>query len=224
MTKRQVNPTQQIQIQMHLNCFTYRAPPLTVQHLILWLCFCGSVNCYAALIKGTLFMLLRLIVGTNVEAVSYLITSTQLPLSYYVIYTQRITVPYSVQVKHARHSIFARSLCWTQKTVMHGHHIWCVFRHLPGLSPWAWGKPPATQWPPWRCLPVAAWLFGVSFAASHLGHHCWRWLIQTYRAGVSDKRNKKTWNEALVTNGPCYSSDVVHDWRNKTNSIVLKNA
>lgn len=39
----------------------------------------------------------------------------------------------------------------------------CVFvlRHLPGLSPSAWGKPWATRWPPWRCLPGAAWLRSV---------------------------------------------------------------
>lgn len=82
-----------------------------------------------------------------------------------------------------------------------GHH-WLEGRylssHLPGLFPWAWGMPPATQWPPWRCLPAAAWLpgvggrsgvFGVGLAASHL--YYWKKLIQTCRTRVKRGKGRK---------------------------------
>jgi len=33
-----------------------------------------------------------------------------------------------------------------------------INRNWPDQSPWVWGRPPATRWPPSRCLLGVAWL------------------------------------------------------------------
>lgn len=58
--------------------------------------------------------------------------------------------------------------------------------HIPGLSPWAWGMPPATQWPPWQYLPAAAWLPGVGGRG---------WAPHTSVSTTEDGSSKPVWEK-----------------------------
>lgn len=101
------------------------------------------------------------------------------------IYTQQqITVQCYIQTKHALCSQTKHSLCICLTLISVDLKWWCFFvlRHLPDLSPWAWGKPPATQWPPWQCLPAAAWLPGGCLVWFSLPH-----TSVTTPGGVSSK-------------------------------------
>lgn len=80
---------------------------------------------------------------------------------------------------------FGSAVYWKQ------NEICLALRHLPGLSPWAWGRPSATQWPPWRCLPAAAWL---REGGGRCGSHCLTplsLLLEVAHPNLEDKSEKE---------------------------------
>lgn len=80
---------------------------------------------------------------------------------------------------------FGSAVYWKQ------NEICLALRHLPGLSPWAWGRPSATQWPPWQCLPAAAWL---REGDGWCGSHCLTplsLLLEVAHPNLEDKSEKE---------------------------------